>query len=75
MFCPDPRYRALSHTTRLGRTYLIIPGLQDGKPFWVGKVAGSSVLTVERYLRAREIEFANGGRYVFPNATMEARDK
>jgi hypothetical protein len=59
LFQPDPRYGRLSHTTRAGTTYVIVPGLEDGKPFWIGQVAKNAVFTVESYLRAREIEFAN----------------
>jgi len=71
LFRPDARYGQLAHTTRAGTVYLIMPGLHSGKPFWVGQVAGKSVFTVEREIRAREIEFANGGKYIFPNATGE----
>jgi hypothetical protein len=66
MFQPDPIYGKLAHTTRNGTTYLIMDGLQEGKPFWIGEVTGKTIFTVEKYLRAREIEFSNGGRYVFP---------
>lgn len=68
MFRPDPRYRSLSHTTRSGTVYLIMPGVHEGKPFWIGQVEGDTVFTVEKHLRSREIEFSNGGRYIFPNA-------
>jgi hypothetical protein len=67
LFRPDPRYGQLAHTTRAGTVYLIMPGLHSGKPFWIGQVASKSVFTVEREIRAREIEFANGGKYIFPN--------
>ncbi len=67
LFRPDPRYRRLSHTTKAGTVYLIESALHSGKPFWIGRVAGKTVFTSEREIRAKEIEFANGGRYIFPN--------
>jgi hypothetical protein len=73
LFRPDPRYGQLSHTTRAGTVYLIEPGLHSGKPFWIGQVSGKTIFTVERELRSQEIEFANGGRYIFPNVSDHGR--
>ena len=75
MFRPDPRLNVLSHTTRKGTTYLIIQGLELGKPFWIGQVRKDAVFTMERALRAREIEFENGGRYIFPNAEVDRQEE
>jgi len=75
VFRPNPRYNAFSHTTRKGTTYLIIQGLELGKPFWIGQVRKDAVFTMERALRAREIEFENGGRYIFPNAEVDRQEE
>ena len=69
LFEPDSRHNnTLSHTTRNGTTYLIEEGVSAGKPFWIGELTkdGKIVFTVEKSLRATEIEFGNGGRYIFP---------
>ena len=76
MFLPDRVVHALIHTTRRGTKYVIVPGLASGNPFWIARiitekssVGGSrvfSTVNATRAIRAYEIEFANGGRYLFP---------
>jgi len=56
----------LVHITRAGNVYAIFAGHEFGKPFWIGRLHGKSWLTAENELRATEIEFENGGRYMFP---------
>ncbi len=50
--------------------YGILPGMDCGKPCWIGKVvmnAGKDVwITVEAELRAERITFECGGVYIFP---------
>ena len=70
LFRPDPVHRALSHKTRSGTVYLIMVGVVIGKPFWIGRVHHNIVFTVEKEIRARDIEFSNGGRYIFPNVEV-----
>lgn len=65
-FVPDPKYGELVHVTRSGAVYAILAGHKLGKPFWIGRLQDRSWLTCENHLRARSIEFANGGEYVFP---------
>lgn len=67
LFTPNQRYRQWVHITRKGTVYAVIPGLKHGKPFWVGRLSNGIWYTVERELRAREIEFSGGGRYLFPD--------
>jgi hypothetical protein len=67
MFEPNAKYGELVHVTRNGGVYAIIAGHKYGKPFWIGKLINDSWCTVENHLRSREIEFEDGGRYVFPS--------
>jgi len=72
-FKPEGCYGDLIHRTSKGTVYAIILGKSCDKPFWIGRLGkssgGSDVwLTCERELRARSIEFENGGDYLFPVA-------
>jgi hypothetical protein len=65
-FIPNPIYGELVHITRSGNVYAILAGHKVGKPFWIGILQDRSWLTCENILRARSIEFADAGEYVFP---------
>jgi len=65
-FEPNAKYGELVHITRSGTVYAIIAGHKQGKPFWVAKLINGAWCTVELNLRVDEIEFAGGGRYLFP---------
>lgn len=68
-FAWEHEAQAFCHTTRRGNEYRIIfePPFAF-KPIWIGRVSpgGKHLYTVERQLRASDIEFENGGRWVFP---------
>jgi hypothetical protein len=67
LFVPTPKYQQLVHITSKGTVYAIMPGHTYGKPFWIGRLIDGRWCTAERELRAREIEFDGGGRYLFPD--------
>lgn len=58
----------LSHTTRRGTRYAIIPGPHVGRPFWIGRLYYDSWVNCEAELRAERIEFENGDTYWFARA-------
>lgn len=67
----DPTYRKLTYITSRRTVYTICPDLSVGIAFWIARrfvnAAGADVwITSERELRARYIEFEDGGLYLFP---------
>lgn len=69
MFEPCKIHRKLVHRTKYGKTYAIFDGMADGKPFWIGQLVEQDGkkywCTVEKELRAINIEFEGAGRYSF----------
>lgn len=52
--------------------YAILPGLEVGKPFWIGRLVTTangkkSWVTWENELRAILIKFSDGSEYYFPS--------
>lgn len=56
----------LVHKTMHGTIYRIFNGVDIGKPFWIGRLHDQSWYTCEKTIRAKKIEFDNGGEYLFP---------